>query len=68
MAVLDLLPHAVSGVYFLYHQDFEAYAFGKISALREAALAREQKYQYYYSKSHCTFHHFYYSTLFAWEF
>ncbi|CAK1355206.1 unnamed protein product [Cercospora beticola] len=48
MAVLDLLPHAVSGVYFLYHQDFESYAFGKISALREAALAREQGYQYYY--------------------
>ncbi|KAI5369537.1 Putative N-end aminoacyl transferase, N-end rule aminoacyl transferase, acyl-CoA N-acyltransferase [Septoria linicola] len=48
MAVLDLLPHAVSGVYFLYHQDFEKFSFGKLSALREAALALEQEYKYYY--------------------
>lgn len=48
MAVLDLLPHAVSGVYFIYHSDFEKWSFGKLSALREAALAHEQRYQYYY--------------------
>lgn len=48
MAVLDLLPHCVSGVYFVYHSDFEQWSFGKISALREAALAREGGYQYYY--------------------
>ncbi|KAK5684395.1 Arginyl-tRNA--protein transferase 1 [Elasticomyces elasticus] len=48
MGVLDLLPHAVSGVYFLYHQDFEKWSFGKLSALREAALAMEQGYDYYY--------------------
>lgn len=48
MSVLDLLPHAVSGVYFLYHQDFEKWAFGKLSALREASLAREGGYRYYY--------------------
>ncbi|KAK4506957.1 hypothetical protein PRZ48_000690 [Zasmidium cellare] len=48
MAVLDLLPHAVSGVYFIYHSDFEKWSFGKLSALREAALAHEQGYQYYY--------------------
>lgn len=48
MGVLDLLPHAVSGVYFVYHQDFEKWSFGKLSALREAALALECGYEYYY--------------------
>lgn len=48
MGVLDLLPHCVSGVYFLYHSDFEQYAFGKLSAVREAALTLEEGYQYYY--------------------
>lgn len=48
MAVLDLLPHAVSAVYFIYHSDVEKWSFGKLSALREAALAHEQGYQYYY--------------------
>ena len=41
LGVLDLLPQAVSGVYFLYHADFEKWALGKLSALREAALAVE---------------------------
>lgn len=48
MSVLDLLPHAVSGVYFLYHSEFEKYSFGKLSALRETALAIEQGYDLYY--------------------
>ncbi|EMC96642.1 hypothetical protein BAUCODRAFT_122625 [Baudoinia panamericana UAMH 10762] len=48
MGVLDLLPHAVSGVYFIYHSDVEKWSFGKLSALREAALALEAGYQYYY--------------------
>ncbi|KAF4551999.1 Arginyl-tRNA--protein transferase-like protein [Elsinoe fawcettii] len=48
MGVLDLLPHCVSGVYFLYHRDFEKWSFGKLSALREAALALEGGYEYYY--------------------
>ena len=48
MGVLDLLPQAVSGVYFLYHSDFEKWALGKLSALREAALAVEGGYVYYY--------------------
>ncbi|KAF2256767.1 arginine-tRNA-protein transferase 1 [Trematosphaeria pertusa] len=48
MAVLDLLPHCVSGVYFIYHADFEKWSFGKLSALRETALALEGGYQYYY--------------------
>jgi arginine-tRNA-protein transferase len=48
MGILDLLPQCVSGVYMLYHQDFEQWQFGKLSALREAALALEGGYQYYY--------------------
>lgn len=48
MSVLDLLPHCVSGVYFIYHFNFEKWSFGKLSALREAALALEGGYQYYY--------------------
>ncbi|OJD35518.1 arginine-trna-protein transferase [Diplodia corticola] len=48
IAVLDLLPHAVSGVYFIYHSDFEKYSLGKISALREAVLAEELGLHFYY--------------------
>lgn len=48
MGVLDLLPEAVSGVYFIYHSDFEKWSFGKLSALREAALSIECDYVYYY--------------------
>lgn len=48
MGVLDLLPHCVSGVYFVYHSDFEQWQFGKLSALREAALALQGGYEYYY--------------------
>jgi arginyl-tRNA---protein transferase len=48
MGVIDLLPHCVSGVYFLYHQDFEKWGLGKLSALREASLAIEGGYGYYY--------------------
>ena len=47
-SVLDLLPHCVSGVYAIYHSDFEKWSFGKLSALREAALAVEGGYQWYY--------------------
>lgn len=48
MGVLDLLDHAVSAVYFIYHNDFERWSFGKLSAMREAALALEGGYKYYY--------------------
>ncbi|CAI6260224.1 unnamed protein product [Periconia digitata] len=48
MGVLDLLPHCVSGVYFLYHSDYEMYNFGKMSAVREATFTLEGGYQYYY--------------------
>ncbi|KAF2433247.1 arginine-tRNA-protein transferase 1 [Tothia fuscella] len=48
LGVLDLLPHCVSGVYFIYHSDFSKWSFGKLSALREACLALEGGYQFYY--------------------
>ncbi|RVD82272.1 uncharacterized protein DFL_006704 [Arthrobotrys flagrans] len=48
MAVLDLLPDCVSGVYFMYHTDFSQWSFGKLSAVREIALAEEGGYEYYY--------------------
>lgn len=48
MGVLDLLPHCVSSVYLIYHQDVQAWNFGKLSALREIDLAVEGGYGYYY--------------------
>lgn len=48
LAVLDLLPHGVSSVYFIYHPDFTPYSLGKLSALREAALAVEGGYEWLY--------------------
>lgn len=48
MAVLDLLPNGVSAVYFVYHVDFERWSFGKVSALREIALALKSEREYYY--------------------
>ena len=45
MGILDLLPHCVSGVYMLYHSDYEQWQFGKLSALREASLALEGGYE-----------------------
>ncbi|KAF8897435.1 arginine-tRNA-protein transferase [Infundibulicybe gibba] len=41
MAVLDILPHCVSSVFFMYDKTWEEFSFGKLSALREASLARE---------------------------
>ncbi|KAH8699297.1 arginine-tRNA-protein transferase 1 [Talaromyces proteolyticus] len=48
VAVLDLLPDGVSSVYLFYDPEFGDWEFGKLSALREIALATEQKYKYYY--------------------
>ena len=48
VGVLDLLPHAVSSVYLFYDPDFAHFDWGKISALREIALAAEGGYKYYY--------------------
>lgn len=48
LGVLDLLPHCVSSVYLIYHEDVNNWNFGKLSALREISLALEGDYQYYY--------------------
>ncbi|KAK0206531.1 arginine-tRNA-protein transferase [Desarmillaria ectypa] len=41
MSVLDILPHCVSSVYFMYDKTWEKFSLGKVSALREISLARE---------------------------
>ncbi|KAJ7068156.1 arginine-tRNA-protein transferase [Mycena amicta] len=41
VGVLDILPGCVSSVYFFYDPDWENHSLGKLSALREAALAAE---------------------------
>jgi len=41
MGVLDILPNAISGVYFIYDPDYSALSPGKLSALRECSLAAE---------------------------
>lgn len=48
LSVLDFLPWCVSGVYFMYHTDYKDWGFGKMSACREAAMALEEGYNYYY--------------------
>lgn len=48
VGVLDLLPNCVSGVYFIYDEDYEKWHMGKVSACREACLAKEGDYGYYY--------------------
>ncbi|KAF2760622.1 arginine-tRNA-protein transferase 1 [Pseudovirgaria hyperparasitica] len=48
IGVLDLLPHGVSSVYFLYHESVSQWYFGKLSALREAMFTMEGHYQFYY--------------------
>jgi arginine-tRNA-protein transferase len=48
VGVLDLLPQAVSSVYLFYDPDFQQFEFGKLSALREIALAIEGQYKFYY--------------------
>ncbi|KAI0198728.1 arginine-tRNA-protein transferase [Astrocystis sublimbata] len=48
VGVLDLLPHAVSSVYFLYHESIHQWSPGKLSALREIALAIEAGYDWWY--------------------
>lgn len=48
VGVLDLLPHAVSAVYFMYHESIHKHQPGKLGALREIALAVEGGYRYWY--------------------
>lgn len=47
IAVLDLLPDAVSAVYFIYDESLHKWSPGKLSALREASLAVEAGYEWY---------------------
>ncbi|ESZ93942.1 hypothetical protein SBOR_5645 [Sclerotinia borealis F-4128] len=49
MGVLDLLPQCISAVYFMYHESVHSHGFGKLGALREIALAKEDGYQYWYA-------------------
>ena len=49
VGVLDLLPHAVSAVYFMYHESVHSHNFGKLGALHEIALATEGGYRWWYS-------------------
>ncbi|GAP89003.2 putative arginine-tRNA-protein transferase [Rosellinia necatrix] len=48
VGVLDLLPHAVSAVYFLYHESIHSWSPGKLGALREISLAIEGGYRWWY--------------------
>ncbi|GFT91885.1 arginyl-tRNA--protein transferase 1 [Nephila pilipes] len=53
VAVLDILPHCVSSVYFYYDPDYSFLSLGTYAALREIALTRElstkcSDLQYYY--------------------
>ncbi|KAG1806931.1 arginine-tRNA-protein transferase [Suillus plorans] len=41
VGVIDILPECVSSVYFMYDPKHEKYSLGKLSAIREASLARE---------------------------
>ncbi|CAD6499503.1 BgTH12-03615 [Blumeria graminis f. sp. triticale] len=49
MGVLDLLPHAVSAVYFMYHESVNDLGFGKLGAMREIAMAKESGYRWWYA-------------------
>jgi arginine-tRNA-protein transferase len=49
VGVLDLLPQAVSSVYFLYHDSIHSRSPGKLGALREIALAKEAGYRWWYA-------------------
>jgi len=47
-AVLDLLPHTVSSVYFVYDPEvLGKFGMGKVSACREVAMCVEGGYKYY---------------------
>ncbi|KAG0646285.1 Arginyl-tRNA-transferase 1 [Hyphodiscus hymeniophilus] len=49
IGVLDLLPQCVSAVYFMYHESVHQHGFGKLGALREIALAKEEGYKWWYA-------------------
>ncbi|CAE6426484.1 unnamed protein product [Rhizoctonia solani] len=41
IGVIDILPGCVSSVYFMYAPEWNAWSLGKVSAVREATLAKE---------------------------
>ncbi|CAE7113087.1 unnamed protein product [Rhizoctonia solani] len=41
IGVIDILPGCVSSVYFMYAPEWNSWSLGKISAIREATLAKE---------------------------
>lgn len=47
MGVVDVLPNAISGVYFIYHESIQSWAPGKLSALREIAFTAEEEKSMY---------------------
>ena len=49
VGVLDLLPQCVSAVYFMYDDSVHQHGFGKLGALREIALAKEEGYIWWYA-------------------
>ncbi|PKS09759.1 hypothetical protein jhhlp_004380 [Lomentospora prolificans] len=48
VGVIDLLPQCVSAVYFFYHESIHKFSPGKLGALREIALAKEEGYKWWY--------------------
>lgn len=48
VGVVDLLPQCVSAVYFFYHESVHKFSPGKLGALREIALAKEEGYKWWY--------------------
>lgn len=48
IGVLDLLPQCVSSVYFLYHESIHKFSPGKLGALHEIALAKQEGYHWWY--------------------
>jgi len=48
VGVIDLLPQCVSAVYFFYHESIHKFAPGKLGALREIVLAKEEEYKWWY--------------------
>ncbi|KAK9445940.1 arginine-tRNA-protein transferase 1 [Metarhizium brunneum] len=48
IGVLDLLPDCVSSVYFLYHESIHKQTPGKLGAMHEIALAKEEGYRWWY--------------------
>ncbi|KAK9482310.1 arginine-tRNA-protein transferase [Lipomyces starkeyi] len=48
MAVLDILPDTISGVYFMCREEYSKYSLGKLSACREIALSLEEQRTYYH--------------------